>query len=108
MNAESVELKKTPRIVIIGGGFGGLYAAKELANQPVSMILLDRTNHHLFQPLLYQVATAGLSPGDIAQPIRRILRGQGNVEVLLAEATAIDVPGRAVVLAEAPGRVSYD
>src|ERR1700747_2964125 len=82
MNAESVERKKTPRIVIIGGGFGGLYAAKELANQPVQMILLDRTNHHLFQPLLYQVATAGLSPGDIAQPIRHILKHAQNIKVL--------------------------
>jgi NADH:quinone reductase (non-electrogenic) len=97
MNAESVELKKTPRIVIIGGGFGGLYAAKELANQPVSMILLDRTNHHLFQPLLYQVATAGLSPGDIAQPIRHILKHANNLEVVLANVDRVDVIKKVVI-----------
>ena len=64
----------TPHVVIVGGGFGGLYAARELAGQPVRVTLVDRSNHHLFQPLLYQVATAALSPGDIAQPIRAILR----------------------------------
>jgi NADH:ubiquinone reductase (H+-translocating) len=106
MNAESVERKKTPRVVIIGGGFGGLYAAKELANQPVSMILLDRTNHHLFQPLLYQVATAGLSPGDIAQPIRHILKHAENLEVVLANADRIDVAEKAVVCADR--KVPYD
>jgi NADH dehydrogenase len=106
MNAESVERKKTPRVVIIGGGFGGLYAAKELANKPVSMILLDRTNHHLFQPLLYQVATAGLSPGDIAQPIRHILKHAENLEVVLANADRIDVAEKAVVCADR--KVSYD
>ena len=63
-----------PKVVIIGGGFGGMYAARILANQPVDVTLIDRTNHHLFQPLLYQVATAMLSPADIAQPIRSILR----------------------------------
>ncbi len=63
-----------PKVVIVGGGFGGLYAAKVLAEKPVAVTLIDRTNHHLFQPLLYQVATAGLSPGDIAQPIRHILK----------------------------------
>ena len=98
MNAESVERKKTPRIVIIGGGFGGLYAAKELMNQPVSVTLLDRTNHHLFQPLLYQVATAGLSPGDIAQPIRHILKDAQNVEILMEGVDRIDVAGKLVVL----------
>ena len=106
MNAESVERKKTPRVVIIGGGFGGLYAAKELANKPVSMILLDRTNHHLFQPLLYQVATAGLSPGDIAQPIRHILKHAENLEVVLANADRIDVAEKAVVCADR--KVPYD
>src|ERR1700752_5416018 len=107
MNAESVERKETPRIVIIGGGFGGLYAAKELANQPVSMILLDRTNHHLFQPLLYQVATAGLSPGDIAQPIRHILKHAENLEVVLANADRIDVAEKAVVCADRKVRYDY-
>src|ERR1700736_3507445 len=96
MNAESVERKKTPRIVIIGGGFGGLYAAKELMHQPVSVTLLDRTNHHLFQPLLYQVATAGLSPGDIAQPIRHILKEAKNVEVVLGEVDRIDTNSKQV------------
>jgi NADH dehydrogenase len=106
MNAESVERKKTPRIVIIGGGFGGLYAAKELANQPVSMILLDRTNHHLFQPLLYQVATAALSPGDIAQPIRHILKHANNLEVVLANVDRVDVANKRVICGDR--EVSYD
>src|ERR1700757_3445313 len=106
MNAESVERKKTPRIVIIGGGFGGLYAAKELVNQPVSMILLDRTNHHLFQPLLYQVATAALSPGDIAQPIRHILKHANNLEVVLANVDRVDVANKRVISGDR--EVSYD
>jgi NADH dehydrogenase len=76
--------------VILGGGFGGLSAAKTLANKPVSVTLLDRTNHHLFQPLLYQVATAGLNPADIAQPIRHILRDAANITVVLAEVSSID------------------
>lgn len=80
---------KHPRVVIVGGGFGGLSAAKALRNAPVSVTIVDRTNHHLFQPLLYQVATAGLSPADIASPIRRILRKQQNVDVVLAEARGI-------------------
>jgi NADH:ubiquinone reductase (H+-translocating) len=88
----------TPHVVIIGGGFGGLATAQALKRAPVSITLIDRRNHHLFQPLLYQVATAGLSPGDIAAPIRWILRKQQNVRVLLAEATDIDVEGRRVVL----------
>src|SRR6202035_4263742 len=96
MNAESLERKKTPRIVIIGGGFGGLYAAKELMHQPVSVTVIDRTNHHLFQPLLYQVATAGLSPGDIAQPIRHILKYAGNTRVLMETVEAIDIDKRVV------------
>src|SRR5438105_9232911 len=96
----------TPHIVIIGGGFGGLDAARAFRNQPVSVTLLDRHNYHLFQPLLYQVATASLSPGDIASPIRWILRRQQNVEVLLAEARQIDTASRQVVLDR--GSVSYD
>src|SRR6201987_3013460 len=106
MNAESVERKKTPRIVIIGGGFGGLYAAKKLANQPVSMILLDRTNHHLFQPLLYQVATAALSPGDIAQPIRHILKHASYLEVVLENVDRVNVSNKWVICGER--EVSYD
>ena len=79
-----------PSVVIVGGGFGGLDAARGLAGADVRVTLLDRHNYHLFQPLLYQVATASLSPGDIASPIRWILRRQKNVRVLLAEAQAID------------------
>ncbi len=79
-----------PRVVIIGGGFGGLSAARALARAQVDVMLIDRRNHHVFSPLLYQVATAGLSPGDIASPIRWILRKQKNLTVWLAEATAID------------------
>jgi NADH dehydrogenase len=95
-----------PRVVIVGGGFGGLNAARELARAPVRVTLIDRRNHHLFQPLLYQVATAALNPSDIAIPIRRILRNQMNVEVLLAEAKSVDMAGKAVVLHE--GTVPYD
>src|SRR5687767_12106180 len=72
------------RVVIIGGGFGGLYAAKALRKVDLDVIVIDKTNHHTFQPLLYQVATAGLNPADIATPIRRILRGQHNCTVLMA------------------------
>jgi NADH dehydrogenase len=89
-----------PHILIIGGGFGGLYAAFALSRRPVQVTVLDRRNHHLFQPLLYQVATAALSPGNIAQPIRHILRGSPNVRVLLGEASAVDLAGRRVVLAD--------
>jgi NADH:ubiquinone reductase (H+-translocating) len=95
-----------PRVVIIGGGFGGLAAARALARAPVQITLLDRHNHHLFQPLLYQVATAGLSPAEIASPIRRILSAQQNVTVLLAEATAVDPEAKLVHLAD--GDLSYD
>ncbi|MFT5685104.1 MAG: NADH dehydrogenase, partial [Myxococcota bacterium] len=72
---------ETPHVVIIGGGFGGLNAALSLRDAPVRITLIDRSNHHLFQPLLYQVATAGLAAPDIAAPIRRILRGQDNATV---------------------------
>jgi NADH dehydrogenase len=95
-----------PHVVIIGGGFGGLTAARALNGAPVRVTLLDRRNHHVFQPLLYQVATAGLSPGDIASPIRWILRRQRNVRVLLGEANAIDVETRHVILDE--GVIPYD
>ena len=88
----------TPRVVIIGGGFGGLFGARAFKHAPVQVTLVDRHNHHVFQPLLYQVATAGLSPGDIASPIRWILRRQKNVRVLLGEAQAIDVQSRRVLL----------
>jgi len=95
-----------PHVVILGGGFGGLYAARALRRAPVRVTLIDRRNHHLFQPLLYQVATAALNPSDIAQPIRRILRKQRNATVMLAEVPAIDVAGRRVILAE--DEVAYD
>ena len=100
------ETAARPRVVIIGGGFGGLSAARALADAPVDVLLLDRRNHHVFQPLLYQVATAALSPGDIASPIRWILRQQRNVQVWLAEATGIDADRRVVTLAD--GSVAFD
>src|SRR6201988_4598550 len=79
-----------PRIVIVGGGFGGLAAAKALRNTPVRVIVIDRTNHHLFQPLLYQVATAALTPGQIGTPIRGILGNQRNASVIMGEVTGVD------------------
>jgi NADH dehydrogenase len=87
-----------PRVVIVGGGFGGLQAAKALANKPVEVVLIDRKNHHTFQPLLYQVATAVLSPGEIASPIRRILYRHKNVEVVLGEAVDFDKENQVVKL----------
>ena len=89
---------RRPHVVIVGGGFGGLYAARALAGRPVRVTLLDRRNHHLFQPLLYQVATAALNPSDIAMPLRSILRRNANVTVLLAEVEAVDLAARRLVL----------
>jgi NADH:ubiquinone reductase (H+-translocating) len=89
---------KQPRVIIVGGGFGGLNAARSMAHLPVQVTLLDRRNHHIFQPLLYQVALAVLSPADIAQPIRSILRKQKNTEVLMDEVVGIDVKGHEVSL----------
>ena len=97
---------QVPRVLILGGGFGGLAAAQALRRVPVQVTLLDRRNFHLFQPLLYQVATGGLSPANIAAPLRSILRRQRNVQVLLAEATEVDVVGRAVVTTS--GRLEYE
>jgi len=94
-------------VVIIGGGFGGLAAARALRNEPVEVTLLDRRNHHLFQPLLYQVATAGLAPSDIAEPIRGILSRQANATVRLAAAESIDLDASEVVL-DNGARVPYD
>jgi NADH:ubiquinone reductase (H+-translocating) len=95
-----------PHVVIVGAGFGGLAAARALKHADALVTVVDRRNHHLFQPLLYQVATAGLSPGEIAYPIRGILRDQKNTKVLLEEAVAIDVSSRRVVLKS--GELHYD
>jgi NADH dehydrogenase len=99
-------MERRPHVVVIGGGFGGLTTARALANAPVTLTLVDRRNHHLFQPLLYQVATAALNPGDIAYPIRAALANQRNARVLLAAATSIDVANRRVVLDD--GALAYD
>lgn len=96
-----------PRIVIVGGGFGGLQAAKELARKPVEVTLIDRKNHHTFQPLLYQVATAVLSPGEIASPIRRILHRYRNVEVILGEVVGFDLERQTVQLQDG-SEISFD
>jgi NADH dehydrogenase len=100
MQCDPMHTKKPTRIVIIGGGFGGLKAAESLARLPVQIILVDRKNHHTFQPLLYQVATAGLSPADIAAPIREILARRENIEVLLGEVLGFDLERRIVKLQE--------
>jgi NADH:ubiquinone reductase (H+-translocating) len=100
-------VRNPARVIIVGGGFGGLNAARALAGADVSVTLLDRHNYHLFQPLLYQVATASLSPGDIASPIRWILRHQKNVEVLLANVREIDPVGRRVLIDGAES-IPYD
>ena len=98
--------EKLPRVVIVGGGFGGLEAAKKLACQNLRLTVIDRTNYHLFQPLLYQVATAALSPADIAAPVRAILHKCKNVEVVLAEVQSVDVNTRVVHAGGAPRRAS--
>ena len=89
---------RRPHVVVIGGGFGGLQAARGLRRLPVDVTLVDRKNHHVFQPLLYQVATAGLSPAEIAAPIRHILRRQRATRVLLGEVTAVDLAAKTVKL----------
>jgi NADH dehydrogenase len=95
-----------PHVFIVGGGFAGLAAARALAGSPVAITVVDRRNHHVFQPLLYQVATASLSPADISAPIRTVLRGQDNCEVVLAEVTGVDVGERRLMLGG--GHVKYD
>src|SRR5258708_23709435 len=97
----------TPTVVVVGGGFGGLYAAGALARLPVRVVLIDRVNYHLFQPLLYKVATAALTARDIAEPLRAILRNHSNVEVLLGDVSRIDPAARTVRL-EDGGEFSYD
>jgi NADH dehydrogenase len=99
-------MEAAPQVVIVGGGFGGLYTARHLGRAPVRVTLLDRRNFHLFQPLLYQVATGGLSPANIASPLRAVLKRQQNTRVLLAEVVDIDVAGRRVLLND--GSVPYD
>jgi NADH dehydrogenase len=94
------------RVVILGGGFGGLYAAKALRSAPVDVTLVDRRNFHLFQPLLYQVATGSLSPGEIAAPLRSLLSRQKNTRVLLGDAVSVDVEGRRLILSD--GAAPYD
>jgi NADH:ubiquinone reductase (H+-translocating) len=100
------EEKKAPHVVIVGGGFGGLATARALKRADVQITLIDRTNHHLFQPLLYQVAMAGLSPADIAAPIRSILHNQKNVNVRLDEVTGVDLTNHSITLRE--GQLNYD
>src|SRR6202034_399514 len=94
------------KVVILGGGFGGLTAAQALKSAPVRVTLVDRCNYHLFQPLLYQVATGALSPANIASPLRNILKRQRNTRVVLAEATAIDAKNHRVILSD--GAIGYD
>lgn len=106
MRQSEVFADARPRVVIVGGGFAGLQAARALADAPVRITLIDRRNHHLFQPLLYQVATASLNPSEIAAPIRRILRDQRNAEVYLGNVTGVDRDARKVLLTD--GEVSYD
>src|SRR5205085_2625003 len=96
-----------PVVIIVGGGFGGLSAARALANMAVRIILVDKSNHHLFQPLLYQVATSGLAEADIAEPIRSILRNQRNVEIFLDEVTRINTVERLVVTSDLTLRYDY-
>lgn len=95
------------RVVIVGAGFGGMAAAKALASADADVVVIDRRNHHLFQPLLYQVATAALSPSDIAWPIRHVLRSQENAHVLMATVTGVDTEKQEVVLEDGT-REAYD
>src|SRR4029450_2073352 len=90
--------KTLPHVVIAGGGFGGLAAARALRRAPVRVTVIDRSNHHLFQPLLYQVPTPILAPGDTAAPIRHLLRRQRNVTVAMAEVTGVDAANRRVLV----------
>src|SRR5215475_4079890 len=101
-----MEHSTLPKVFIVGGGFAGLAAAKALAHSPAEVTLVDRRNHHVFQPLLYQVATAALSPADISAPIRSVLRDQKNCQVVLAEVRGIDLSNRRLVFSN--GSVQYD
>src|ERR1700758_1469797 len=100
-----------PRIIIVGAGFGGLAAAKALKNTPAEILLIDRTNHHLFQPLLYQVATSVLTPSQIATPIRGIFRNQKNTIVIMGEVTGVDKDQKCVIVSDADQQnvpIAYD
>src|ERR1700687_5006592 len=100
-----------PRVVIVGGGFGGLAAAKALRKTPAEILLIDRTNHHLFQPLLYQVATSVLTPSQIATPIRSVLRNQKNTIVIMGEVTGVDKDQKCVIVSDADRQnvpIAYD
>ena len=96
MDVSAATTSNNPKVVIIGGGFGGLYAARKLAGQSVDVTLIDRTNHHLFQPLLYQVATAMLSPADVAAPIGLILKDAKNIRVVMGRVESIDTAAKIV------------
>jgi NADH:ubiquinone reductase (H+-translocating) len=105
------DTSRRPRVVIVGAGFGGLAATRGLRRTPIEVVVMDRTNHHLFAPLLYQVATGLLSPGEIAPALRKVLRRQHNTRVLLGEATDVDLHTRQVVVRQENGtasRVGYD
>src|SRR5689334_11607853 len=100
-----------PRVIIVGGGFGGLAAAKALARTQAQILLIDRTNHHLFQPLLYQVATSVLTPSQIATPIRSVLRNHKNTTVILGEVTGVNKDQKCVIFSDADRQnvpISYD
>src|SRR5262249_41964566 len=97
--ASATRTDRLPRFVIVGAGFGGLRAATSLRKADVQVVVIDRSNHHLFQPLLYQVATGSLSYAEIATPLRRIFRSQTNAEVILGDVTSVDVTGKRVILA---------
>lgn len=105
MTSSSVDGRR-PRVVIVGAGLAGLSVAKRLAKAPVDITLIDRENHHLFQPLLYQLATAGLSPADIAWPIRSLVRDQRNTSVLLGAVTGVDCVQKRVTMAH--HHIGYD
>lgn len=98
MSSNSTAPERSPRVVIVGAGFGGLEAARALGNSALEILVLDRRNDHLFQPLLYQVATAALSPADIAAPIRKVLRDVPNARVVLGEVTSVRLAERTVVV----------
>src|SRR2546422_6844568 len=107
MTAPPAPSRSRPRVVIVGGGFGGLSAALSLRRAPARITLVDRTNHHVFQPLLYQVAIAMLSPGEVAAPIRQILARQENAEVMMAEVAGLDLDARRLRLADSPIPLDY-